>query len=87
MGITRQARQYGQRQIAKKLLRSAPWLGSIVALATLGSAISRKGPIRGMLDTMLDFIPFVGGLKNAAEMARGRDLIRDRPRERALDGR
>ena len=30
------------------------------------------------LDTALDFIPFVGGLKNAAEVARGRDFIRDR---------
>jgi hypothetical protein len=27
----------------------------------------------------LDFIPFVGGAKNLAEAARGRDFIRDRP--------
>jgi hypothetical protein len=31
------------------------------------------------VDTVLDFIPFVGGAKNAAEIVRGRDLIADRP--------
>ena len=30
------------------------------------------------MDTALDFIPFVGGVKNAAEVVRGRDFIRDR---------
>ena len=28
--------------------------------------------------TVLDFIPFVGGAKNAAEIVRGRDFIADR---------
>jgi Pre-toxin TG len=79
MSITRQAIQYGQRRIARKMLRSVPWLGSIVAIATLGAAVRRKGFFGGTIDTALDFIPFVGGMKNAAEIARGRDLIRDRP--------
>jgi hypothetical protein len=78
MSITRQAVQYGQRRIARKMLRSVPLLGSIVAIATLGAAVRRKGLFRGALDTALDFIPFVGGMKNAAEIVRGRDLIRDR---------
>jgi hypothetical protein len=78
MGISRQIAQYGQRRVARRLLRTAPWIGGIVALATLGAAIRRKGAVRGTVDTALDFIPFVGGLKNAAEVARGRDFIRDR---------
>jgi len=78
MSMSRQLVQYGQRRAARKLLRAAPWIGAVVALATLGTAIRRKGAIRGVLDTALDFIPFVGGLKNAAEVARGRDFIRDR---------
>ena len=60
------------------MLRSVPWLGGIVAIATLGAAIRRKGVFRGAMDTALDFIPFVGGMKNAAEIVRGRDLIGDR---------
>ena len=78
MGITRQITQYGQRRVARRLLRSAPWLGAVVALGTIGAAIRRKGAIGGTVDTALDFIPFVGGLKNAAEVIRGRDFIRDR---------
>lgn len=78
MTIRRQVVQYGQRRIARRLLRAAPWLGSVVALATLGAAMRRKGALGGVLDTALDFIPFVGGMKNAAEVVRGRDFIRDR---------
>jgi hypothetical protein len=64
--------------MARRLLRAAPWVGSLVALATLGAAIRRKGALRGTADTVLDFIPFVGGVKNAAEVVRGRDFLRDR---------
>jgi hypothetical protein len=78
MSITRQALQYGQRRIARKMLRAMPWLGGIVAIATVGAAIRRKGFIGGTVDTALDFIPYVSGLKNAAEVVRGRDFIRDR---------
>lgn len=78
MSIRRQVVQYGQRRVARRLLRAAPWLGSILAIATLGAAMRRKGAVGGVLDTALDFIPFVGGVKNAAEVVRGRDFIRDR---------
>ena len=80
MGMTRQVMQYGQRRIARKMLRAVPFLGSLVALATLGMAIRRKGMWRGTADTALDFIPYVGGIKNSAEIMRGRDFLRDKPR-------
>jgi hypothetical protein len=79
MAFTSQLMQYGQRRATRKLFRAAPWVGGLVALATLGVAIRRKGAVRGTLDTVLDFIPFVGAVKGAAEIARGRDLIADRP--------
>ena len=78
MSISRQVVQYGQRRVTRKLLRAAPWVGAVVALATLGTAMRRKGAVKGAIDTALDFIPFVGGIKNAAEVARGRDFIQDR---------
>jgi hypothetical protein len=79
MSIRKQIVQFANRRIARKLMRAMPWLGGVVALATLGTAIRRKGALRGTADTALDFIPFVGGVKNAAEIVRGRDLLPDRP--------
>jgi hypothetical protein len=78
MSISRQVVQYGQRRLARRILRVAPWIGGILALATLGKSIRRKGAIGGTIDTTLDFLPIVGGVKNAVEIVRGRDLIRDR---------
>jgi hypothetical protein len=56
-----------------------PWVGSALALATLGGAMRRKGIVGGAVHTALDFIPFVGGAKNLAELGRGRDFIPDKP--------
>jgi hypothetical protein len=79
MALTRQIRQYAAARLARRLSRSLPWIGGVIALATIGSAIRRKGVVGGTVDTVLDFIPFVGGMKNVAEATRGRDFIRDRP--------
>lgn len=76
--MRKQLTQYAGRKLTRRLIRSIPWLGGVIALATLGTAIRRKGFLGGSLDTALDFIPFVGGVKNAVEIGRGRDLIRDR---------
>ena len=78
MSVGRHVMQYGQRRLARKMFRSVPFLGSLVALATLGIAVRRKGMWRGTADTALDFIPFVGGVKNTAEILRGRDFFRDK---------
>src|SRR5688572_3106325 len=78
MAIQQQALKYGQRRIYKRLARSVPWLGAALALVTIGAAIRRKGVVGGTLDSALNAIPFVGAVKNAAEVVRGRDFIRDR---------
>jgi hypothetical protein len=70
--------QYAQRRVTKRLMRAVPFLGAVVALVTLGRAIRRKGLVGGSVDTALDFTPVVSGIKNAAEIVRGRDLIRDK---------
>ena len=49
-----------------------------MALLTVGATIRRKGVVGGTLDTVLNAIPFVGAMKNTAEVVRGRDFIRDR---------
>ncbi len=78
MSIHRQAIEYGQRRFSARLMRSMPWIGGLLVLVTLVATIRRKGLFRGAIDTALDFTPFVGGLKNLAEVARGRDFLRDR---------
>jgi hypothetical protein len=78
MARTTKFRSYAGRKIARRLARSIPWIGAIIALATLGSAIRRKGFLRGALHSGLDAIPYVGGAKNLAELARGRDFFPDR---------
>lgn len=87
MAMSKQFKQYATRKATRKLIRAIPWLGALIALATLGSAIRRKGLFGGSFDTALDFTPVVGTLKNLAEFGRGRDFIRDKsmPRLRALD--
>ena len=73
-----QASRYGQIRLAQRIGRSLPWIGAAVALVTLGSAIRRKGVVGGAVDTALNAVPFLGGVKNFAEVYRGRDFIRDR---------
>ena len=78
MTMTKQIQQYAARRITRRLTRAIPWLGGLIALAALGSAIRQKGWLGGTADVALDFTPIVGSLKNLAEVGRGRDFIPDR---------
>jgi hypothetical protein len=85
MTMKQQLKQYIGRRATKRLYRAMPWIGGVVALATVGATVRRKGLLRGTADTVLDFIPWVGGAKNLAEVARGRDFIRDKPTSAATN--
>lgn len=78
MARTNQITNYAGRKIAGRLARSIPYIGAIIAIATIGSAIRRKGVVRGAIHSGLDAIPYLGGAKNLAEAARGRDFLRDK---------
>lgn len=78
MAISRQVQGYAGRKLARRLTRSIPWIGAAIAIVTLGSAMRRKGAVRGVLHSGLDAIPFVGGAKNLAEVVRGRDFFPDK---------
>jgi hypothetical protein len=78
MAMTTQLKRYAGRRLTRRLYRSMPWIGSIVAIATIGHALRQKGVVGGSLHTALDFIPFVGGAKNMAEAVRGRDFFPDK---------
>ena len=78
MAQTSMVRSYAGTKLSRRLTRSIPWIGGLIALATIGSAIRRKGLVRGALHSGLDAIPYVGGAKNIVEAARGRDFLRDK---------
>ena len=78
MATATKFRNYAGRKLARRLTRSIPYVGAAIALLTIGAAIRKKGVFGGTLHSGLDAIPFVGGAKNLAEVARGRDFIRDR---------
>jgi hypothetical protein len=78
MAMSQQLKRYARRKATQRFARAVPWVGAVIALATLGSAMRRKGVIGGAVHTALDMIPYVGGAKNVAEAVRGRDFIRDR---------
>jgi hypothetical protein len=78
-----QAVRFGQRRLTRRLIRAVPWVGTAVALLTIGATIRRKGLVGGTIDSALNALPFVGAIKGFAETARGREFIRERQRERA----
>ena len=78
MAITRQVAQYARGRVVRRLVRSVPWVGAVVAIAAVGTAIQRKGFFGGALDIALDATPGVGFVKNAVEAMRGRDFIKDK---------
>ena len=76
--IKQQAIRFGQRRVASRLSRSLPWIGTALAVLTLGATIRRKGFVRGSLDSALNAVPVLGAMKMMAETVRGKDFFRDR---------
>ena len=67
---------------ARRMSRSLPLAGALIALVTVWGTVRRKGLVRGSLDTGLNALPVLGALKLGAETLLGRDLLRDRRRPR-----
>jgi len=80
MPLVNRVMRWGGMRVARRLSKSVPYVGALIAVATIGATMRRKGLIRGALDAGLNATPFVGAAKLALESARGRDLIPDRAR-------
>jgi hypothetical protein len=78
MSLSDRLVRWSGARLSRRVGRSLPWIGAAVALATVASAIRRKGLLGGVVDTGLNAVPFVGAAKNVIEVARGRDFVRDR---------
>jgi hypothetical protein len=75
--IKRKAAEAGGWMAARRAARAVPYVGTVVAIGLVGYDIRRKGVIKGLLNSGLDAIPFVGLGKNAIEFFTG-DLLPDK---------
>ena len=76
-GIKRKLVRASGWQVAKRLAKSVPMGGTAVAVVLVGSDIRNKGLFKGLVNSGIDAIPFVGLAKNAVELFRG-DFIPDK---------
>lgn len=67
----------GGWQVAKRGAKMLPFGGAVVVLILVGHDIRKKGMVRGLVNSGIDAIPFVGLAKNAVELFRG-DFIADK---------
>lgn len=67
----------GGWQVAKRIAKTIPFGGTAVVIFLVGTDIKNKGVLRGVLNSGIDAIPFVGLAKNAVELFRG-DFIPDK---------
>lgn len=76
--IKRKLVHAGGWQVAKRVAKTIPFGGTAVAVVLVGSDIRKKGVVRGLVNSGIDAIPFVGLAKNAVELVRG-DFLADKP--------
>lgn len=67
--------------LLRRFGKSVPYVGTALAIGFVGSDIKRKGLVKGVLNSGIDAIPFVGFAKNAIELATG-DFFPDKPVKR-----
>ena len=75
--IKRKAAEAGGWMVAKRIAKSIPYVGTVMAIGLVGYDIKRKGVVKGVINSGLDAIPFVGLGKNAIEYFTG-DLLPDK---------
>ena len=78
--IKRKVVRAGGWQVAKRVAKMVPLGGTAVAIVLVGSDIKSKGLAKGLLNSGIDAIPFVGLAKNAVELFRG-DFIPDKKKK------
>ena len=76
-GIGRKVLHAGGWQVAKRVAKMIPFGGTVIAVGLVGHDIKKKGFARGVLNSGIDAIPFVGLTKNAVELFTG-DFIPDK---------
>ena len=76
-GIGRKIVHASGWQIAKRVAKMVPFGGTVIAVGLVGHDIKKKGLVKGVVNSSIDAIPFVGFTKNAVELFTG-DFIPDK---------
>jgi hypothetical protein len=76
-GIGRKIVHAGGWQVAKRAAKMVPFGGTVIAIGLVGHDIKKKGFVKGVVNSGIDAIPFVGLAKNAVELFTG-DFIPDK---------
>lgn len=76
-GIKRKIVHAGGWQVAKRVAKMVPFGGTVIAVGLVGHDIKKKGFVKGVVNSGIDAIPFVGFTKNAVELFTG-DFIPDK---------
>lgn len=88
--LTRKVVEIGGWQIAKRGIRkfgkSVPVVGTVLAIGLVGYDIKKKGVVKGLVNSGLDAIPFVGTGKNIIEFFTG-DFLPDKEEPKDLYAR
>ena len=75
--LKRKAAEAGGWMAARRIAKSVPYLGTFMAIGFVGYDIKKKGVLKGVINSGLDAIPFVGTGKNLIEFFTG-DLLPDK---------
>jgi len=75
--LKRKAAEAGGWIAAKRIAKSIPYVGTVFAIGLVGYDIKKKGVVKGVINSGLDAIPFVGLGKNAIEFFTG-DFLPDK---------
>lgn len=79
--LTKKVVRAGGWQLAKRLIKPIPFVGTALAIGLTGVSIKKKGWIKGIVHSALDATPVVGTAKNVVELFTG-DIIPDKTVER-----
>jgi len=69
--IKRKVAEAGGWVLTKRVAKSIPYVGTVFAIGMVGYDIKKKGVVKGILNSGIDAIPFVGLGKNAIEFFTG----------------
>ena len=75
--LKRKAAEAGGWMAVRRIGKSIPYVGTAMAIGFVGYDIKRKGLVKGVINSGLDAIPFVGAGKNIIEFFTG-DLLPDK---------
>jgi hypothetical protein len=75
--LTKKIIQAGGWNIARRVAKTLPGVGTAMAIGFVGYDIKKKGLVKGLVNSGLDAVPFVGTGKNILEFFTG-DLLTDK---------